>query len=100
MKHIGAITSGVLLALIQVPLQAGDAELFDGWASVTDGYIQLADNDDRKDRRNERGRSDERDDRRDCRQEEGRVGDDKRDCKQDEVRDGAKGDQGDAEDEG
>ena len=92
MKHFGAITSGVLLALIQVPLHASDAELFDGWASGPEGYIQLADNDDRKDRRDERGRSDERDDRRDCRQEEGRVGDEKRDCKQDEVRDGVKGD--------
>ena len=51
--------------------------------------------DDRKDRREERGRSDERQDRRDCRQEEGRVGKDKRDCKQEEVRDGVRGRRGD-----
>ena len=50
--------------------------------------------DDRQDRREERGRSDERQDRRDCRQEEGRVGKDKRDCKQEEVRDGVRGKQG------
>jgi hypothetical protein len=47
------------------------------------------------DRRQERGRSDERQDKRDCCQEEGRVGDDKRECKQEEVRDGVKGNQGD-----
>ena len=50
--------------------------------------------DDRVDRRQERGRSDERQDRRDCRQEEGRVGHDKRECKQEEVRDGVRGKQG------
>ena len=56
--------------------------------------------DDRQDRREERGRSDERQDRRDCRQEEGVVGKDKRDCKQEEVRDGVRGNQGKgAEDE-
>ena len=54
----------------------------------------LADPDDRQDRRQERGRSDERQDRRDCRQDEGRVGKDKRDCKQEEVRDGVRGKQG------
>lgn len=53
-----------------------------------------ADPDDRQDRRQERGRSDERQDRRDCRQDEGRVGDDKRECKQEEVRDGVRGNQG------
>ena len=55
--------------------------------------------DDRQDRREERGRSDERQDRRDCRQEEGVVGKDKRDCKQEEVRDGVRGrkDDGDAD---
>jgi hypothetical protein len=47
--------------------------------------------DDRQDRREERGRSDERQDRRGCRQEEGMAGKDKRDCKQEEVRDGARG---------
>ena len=54
----------------------------------------FADNDDRQDRRQERGRSDERQDKRDCRQEEGVVGKDKRDCKQEEVRDGVRGNQG------
>ena len=49
--------------------------------------------DDRKDRRQERGRSDERQEKRDCRQEEGRVGKDKRECKQEEVRDGVRGNQ-------
>ena len=51
----------------------------------------LADPDDRQDRRQERGRSDERQDRRDCRQEEGLTGEDKRECKQEEVRDGVRG---------
>jgi hypothetical protein len=54
----------------------------------------FADPDDREDRRDERGRSDERQDKRDCRQEEGAVGKDKRDCKQEEVRDGVRGNQG------
>lgn len=53
--------------------------------------------DDRQDRREERGRSDERQDRRDCRQEEGAAGKDKRDCKQEEVRDGVRGGQKDDE---
>jgi hypothetical protein len=53
-----------------------------------------ADPDDGQDRRQERGRSDERQDKRDCRQEEGMVGKDKRDCKQEEVRDGVRGNQG------
>jgi hypothetical protein len=53
-----------------------------------------ADPDDRQDRRQERGRSDERQDKRECRQEEGVVGKDKRDCKQEEVRDGVRGNQG------
>lgn len=56
--------------------------------------LSYADSDDRQDRREERGRSDERQDKRDCRQEEGRVGKDKRDCKQEEVRDGVRGKQG------
>ena len=51
--------------------------------------------DDRQDRREERGRSDERQDRRDCRREEGVAGKDKRDCKQEEVRDGVRGGQKD-----
>ena len=55
--------------------------------------------DDRQDRREERGRSDERQDRRDCRQEEGLAGKDKRDCKQEEVRDGVRVNQGGDDDE-
>ena len=51
----------------------------------------LAGPDDRQERRDERGRSDERQDRRDCRQEEGWTGEDKRECKQEEVRDGVRG---------
>jgi hypothetical protein len=47
--------------------------------------------DERQERRGERGRSDERQDRRGCRQEEGLAGKDKRDCKQEEVRDGVRG---------
>ena len=63
----------------------GLAEL--GWSEAT----LMADRDDRKDKRDERGRADERQEKRDCRQEEGRVGKDKRKCKQDEVRDGVRG---------
>ena len=50
-----------------------------------------ADFDDRQDRRQERGHSDERQDRRECRRDEGYVGQDKRECKQEEVRDGVRG---------
>ena len=74
MKLYTAIAAGILLSLAQMPVFAGD--------------------DDRQDRREERGRSDERQDKRDCRQEEGVVGKDKRDCKQEEVRDGVRGEQG------
>ena len=92
MKLLSVIISGSLLALIQTHSQAADdADLFGRWSSDTQEYIQLADSDDRQDRRQERGRSDERQDRRDCRQDEGRVGKDKRDCKQEEVRDGIRG---------
>ena len=95
MKLISAITSGILLALFQTQAYAaGDADPFAGSTSDTRGYLQLADNDDRQDRRQERGRSDERQDKRDCRQDEGYVGKDKRDCKQEEVRDGVRGNQG------
>jgi hypothetical protein len=59
--------------------------------------IAVADPDDRQDRRQERGRSDERQDKRDFRQEEGVVGKDKRDCKQEEVRDGVRGNQGEGQ---
>jgi len=95
MKLISAMTSGILLALIQTQAHAaGDANPFRGSMSDTHEYLQLADNDDRQDRRDERGRSDERQDKRDCRQDEGVVGKDKRDCKQEEVRDGVRGNQG------
>ena len=56
--------------------------------------VAIAGPDDRQDRRQERGRMDERHDRRDCRREEGVVGHDKRECKQEEVRDGVRGKQG------
>jgi hypothetical protein len=74
MKLYTAIAAGVLLVVTQMSV--------------------YADPDDRQDRRQERGRSDERHDRRDCRQDEGVVGKDKRDCKQEEVRDGVRGKQG------
>ena len=74
MKLYTAIATGILLAATQATVYAGP--------------------DDRQDRRQERGRSDERQDKRDCRQEEGVVGKDKRDCKQEEVRDGVRGKQG------
>ena len=95
MKLVNAMTSGILLALIQTQAHAADAaDPFMGSMSDTQEYLQLADNDDRQDRRDERGRSDERQDKRDCRQDEGYVGKDKRDCKQEEVRDGVRGNQG------
>jgi len=75
-KLITTLAATALLAFTQVPVYA-------------------ADSDDRQDRREERGRSDERHDRKDCRQEEGVVGKDKRDCKQEEVRDGVRGNKGD-----
>jgi hypothetical protein len=74
MKLITAVATTLLLLISQAPA--------------------FADPDDRQDRRQERGRSDERHDRRDCRQDEGMVGKDKRDCKQEEVRDGVRGKQG------
>lgn len=75
MKIFAAILAVLMLALTQVPA--------------------YADPDDRDDRRDERGRSDERNAKQDCRQEEGAVGKDKRDCKQEEARDGVRGNQGD-----
>ena len=94
-KIITAMTSGILLALLQTQTHAaGGADPFAGSTSDTREYLQLADNDNRQDRRQERGRSDERHDRRDCRQDEGRVGQDKRECKQEEVRDGVRGNKG------
>ncbi len=87
--------SVILLAVLwwQLPMTAeatGNA--------ATDNVLLLAAAEDRQDRRQERGRSDERQDKRDCRQEEGRVGEDKRDCKQEEVRDGVRGNRGGDED--
>ncbi|MFZ0468045.1 MAG: hypothetical protein WAL92_03915 [Thiogranum sp.] len=100
MKYSHAMISGALLALFQMhSYAAGDADFFGRWTSDTREYLQLADRDDRQDRRQERGRSDERQDRRDCRQEEGRVGKDKRECKQEEVRDGVKGNRKDGDDQ-
>ncbi len=100
MKYFSVILSGALLALIQTHSHAaGDADLFRGWTSATQEHLQLADRDNRQDRREERGRSDERQDRRDCRQEEGRVGQDKRECKQEEVRDGVAGNRNDGDDQ-
>ena len=99
MKIISAVTTGILLALIQTQTHAaGDADIFWGSTSDTKESLLLADYDDRDDRRDERGRSDERQDKRDCRQDEGVVGKDKRDCKQEEVRDGVRGNQGDNDD--
>jgi hypothetical protein len=74
MKLYTAIAAGALLVVTQMSV--------------------YADPDDRQDRRQERGRSDERQDKRDCRQDEGYVGKDTRDCKQEEVRDGVRGKQG------
>jgi hypothetical protein len=89
------MTSGILLALIQTQSYAtGEADLFVVPMSDTQEYLLLADYDDRDDRRDERGRSDERHDKQDCRQEEGVAGKDKRDCKQEEARDGVRGNQG------
>ena len=94
MKFFSALTSGILLVLIQVPVHASEADLFSALASDNQEHLLLAASDDRQDRRQERGRSDERHDRRDCRQDEGRVDQDKRECKQEEVRDGVRGNKG------
>ena len=100
MKLINVITSGMLLALIQTySYAAGDIDPFSSVTSNNNGYLLLADRDNRQDRRQERGRSDERQDRRDCRQEEGLAGQDKRECKQEEVRDGVRGNQGGGNDD-
>ena len=85
------IMVGLLISLLSIGTYA--ANPFAVTDTSTD-FIQLAANDDRQDRRQERGRSDERHDKRDCRQEEGRVGQDKRECKQEEVRDGVRGNKG------
>lgn len=86
---IGAIVGSAVLS-VHAGMFVQNDDSFVGQQSL----ILLADDDDRKERRDERGREDERKDKRDCRQEEGRVGKDKRDCKQEEVRDGVKGNQG------
>ena len=95
MKLVGTLSAGALLALIQAQSHAaGNADPFAASTAASQDYLLLADNDNREDRRDERGRSDERQDKQDCRQEEGVVGKDKRDCKQEEVRDGVRGNQG------
>jgi hypothetical protein len=95
MKRQIVAISAIAFAMIQVPASAADnGAVFGGMVSNSSAYLQLAGSDDRQDRRQERGRSDERQDKRDCRQEEGMVGKDKRDCKQEEVRDGVRGHQG------
>ena len=76
MKKLIALATAIFLAISLVPA------------------VSYAGPDDRQDRRQERGRMDERHDRRDCRREEGAVGHDKRECKQEEVRDGVRGNQG------
>jgi hypothetical protein len=93
------MTLAGLLASAQPAVQVDQPELFTSGSGESFQPVLLASGpDDRQDRRQERGRSDERQDRRDCRQEEGRVGDDKRECKQEEVRDGVKGNQGGKDD--
>lgn len=78
----------MILAIWQLPAIANRT------AGEGAGVVLLAAAEERKDRRDERGRSDERQDKRDCRQEEGVVGDDKRECKQEEVHDGVRGNRG------
>jgi hypothetical protein len=93
------MTLAGLLASAQPTVQDDPAGLFNnGFANNFQPVLLALGPDDRQDRRQERGRSDERQDKRDCRQEEGAVGKDKRDCKQEEVRDGVRGNQGDKED--
>ena len=79
MKSITVVLTAFLILFTQVSVFAGP--------------------DDRQDRRQERGRSDERQDRRDCRQEEGLAGEDKRECKQEEVRDGVRGNRDERQDD-
>ncbi len=92
------ITCLIALAVMGVSASIGaqaDGKDSDTAADFVDQpYLLLAASENRQDRRQERGRSDERQDKRDCRQEEGRVGKDKRECKQEEVRDGVRGNRG------
>ena len=92
MKLFSTLTSGILLVLVQIPVHTSDADSFGALASDNQEHLQLVASG--QERRQERGRSDERRDRRDCREDEGRVGKDKRDCKQEEVRDGVRGNKG------
>ena len=100
MKLARIILAGAVCCAMSAPVLAKEtnagAFVVLGWNEAT----LVVDGDDRKERRDERGRADERRDRRDCRQEEGRVGKDKRDCKQEEVRDGVRGRKDDDEDKG
>jgi hypothetical protein len=73
--------------------------LFTALVLMTIQYPAFAAPEERQDRREERGRSDERQGKRDCRQEEGVVGQDKRECKQEEVRDGVRGNKSDSSDD-
>jgi hypothetical protein len=76
------LASGLLLTSFHPSTQAGQGDsLFERPADSRE-YLLVADVDDRQDRRDERGWSDERQDKRDCRRDEGYVGQDKRDCKQ------------------
>ena len=64
---------------------ASDDPVNNGFSSIANGDLLMADNP-RKDRRDNRqeDRQENRDGKQDCRQKEGRVGHDKRECKQDE----------------
>ena len=94
------MTLAGFMASAQPSAQQDQAGLFNSdLANDVQPLMIAAGPDDRKDRREERGRSDERQDKRDCRQKEGAVGKDKRDCKQEEVRDGVRGNQGGKDDE-
>ena len=96
MKLMSISAAGILLMFTYFPVDANKAIAANGWAEGDESAVLLlAERDNRKDRRDERGRSDERQDRRDCRQDEGRFGDDKRECKQESR---GEGDEAEAED--
>ncbi len=94
MNRIPIFASALLLASLPLSARAGHSDLSFARPPGSAEYLRLAEFDDRQDRRQERGRTDERQDKRDCRREEGYVGQDKRECKQEEVRDGVRGNQG------
>ena len=76
-----------LLGLSSDPLQASVSQSLgsaSGSVDHSEYWLAAAKSKDRRDnRKDDRGRSDDRDERRDCREEDGAVGKDKRDCKQD-----------------